>query len=182
VLDTTQATSSFDVLTPLAGNPSMGDVVVVGNQVPEQVYGGVNRAAITAVTTPDTRYGKHRLSITATQFPNGYDGGRFMIVPASQGPVFYSCTGADGSVDANGNGRGRLMRMMAYGYNAAYPGSCPDTSTAHVLASQVVSCQFVYDPNQGATQQSGFVWMQLELARAGEAAHMAIGAHVANGP
>jgi MSHA biogenesis protein MshO len=181
-LDTTQATSVFDVLTPLAPIPAVGDMVVVGNQAPEQVYGGSNRAAITALGTPDPRYGKHRLSIGNTQFPNGYDGGRLLIVPASQGPVFYVCAGADGSLDANGNGRGQLMRAMAYGYNATYPSVCPDTSNAHLLASQVLSCQFVYDPNQGATQQNGFVWLQIVLARRGEKITLAYGAHVDNAP
>jgi MSHA biogenesis protein MshO len=51
-----------------------------------------------------------------------------------------------------------------------------------VVASQVRSCNFVYDPNQGATQQSGFVWIDIELARAGEALHLSMGAHVSNAP
>ena len=56
------------------------------------------------------------------------------------------------------------------------------TRAADVLATRVRSCSFVYDPNQGATQQNGFVWMELELARNAEAAHLTMGAHVANGP
>jgi MSHA biogenesis protein MshO len=181
-LDTTQATTVFDVLSPLAVTPAVGDAVVVGNQVPEQVYGGSNRAAITSLSTPAAAYGRMRIGITSTQFPNGYDGGRFLVVPAAQGPVFYVCAGADGSIDAQGNGRGRLMRLMSYGYNAAYPAGCPDTTPGHLLASRVLSCQFTYDPNQGATQQNGFVWLQIVLARAGEQITLAYGAHVDNAP
>jgi MSHA biogenesis protein MshO len=103
-------------------------------------------------------------------------------VPASQGPVFYVCSGADGSSDADGNARGRLMRLMGYGYNAAYPAGCPSTAAAHVLASHVASCQFMYDPNQGATQQNGFVWLQIVLQERGEKVTLAYGAHVDNAP
>jgi MSHA biogenesis protein MshO len=181
-LDLTQPATLFDVLTPLASTPALGDVVVIGNQTPDQVYGGSNRAAITQLSTPDARYGRHRIGISSTQFPSSYDGGRFVIVPASQGPVFYVCSGADGSTDARGNGRGTLVRLMGYGYNATYPSSCPSVAGGHVLASQVLSCQFVHDPNQGATQQNGFVWLQLVLARAGEKTTLAFGAHVDNAP
>jgi MSHA biogenesis protein MshO len=51
-----------------------------------------------------------------------------------------------------------------------------------VVASGVRSCQFVYDPNQGATQQSGYLWFDLELVRARESVHLSMGAHVSNAP
>jgi MSHA biogenesis protein MshO len=182
-LDTTEATTTFDVLTPLAATPALGDMVVVGNQTPAQVYGGSNRATITDLAaSPRAAYGLQRISIAATQFPNGYDGGRFLVVPSAQGPVFYVCEGADGSTDADGNARGRLMRLMAYGYNAAYPTTCPAATNGHLLASQVLSCQFSYDPNQGATQQNGFVWLQIVLQRRSERITLAYGAHVDNAP
>lgn len=183
-LDNAQATTVFDVLTPLSVTPAVGDWVVVGNQTPADVYGGVNRAAIAAAVTasPNAAYGRQRITIANTQFPLGYDGARFNVVPSTQQAVFYVCSGADGTLDAGGNGKGTLYRLMNYGFNAAYPGACPSTASADVLATRVRSCSFVYDPNQGATQQSGFVWMELDLARSGEAAHMAMGAHVANGP
>ncbi len=53
---------------------------------------------------------------------------------------------------------------------------------ADVLATNVRSCTFVYDPNQGATQQSGFLWLNLELTRNNETASLAMGAHVMNVP
>ena len=186
-LDAAQATTVFDVLTPLSATPAVGDWVVVGNQTPADVYGGVNRAAISAVATPaagtlGAAYGRHRITVASTQFPLGYDGARFTVVPNAQRAVFYTCSGADGTLDAKGNGKGTLYRAMNYGFNAAYPTACPTSAGADVLATRVRSCNFVHDPNQGATQQNGFVWMELDLARNGEAAHLMIGAHVANGP
>ena len=185
-LDTARATTVFDVLTPLSSTPVVGDWVVVGNQTPADVYGGANRAAISAVAAlggaSAATYGRLRISIASTQFPLGYDGARFTVVPNAQQAVFYICSGADGTLDAGGNGKGTLYRLANYGFNSAYPGSCPSTAAAAVLATRVRSCSFIYDPNQGATQQNGFVWMELELARNSEAAHLAMGAHVENGP
>jgi MSHA biogenesis protein MshO len=182
-LDTTQPTTVFDVLSPLSATPAVGDWVVVGNQNPSDVYAGINRGAISvAVTAPAVAFGRHRITIASTQFPAGYDGGRFSIVPNAQRAVFYVCSGADGTLDAVGNGKGTLYRLMNYGFNAAYPSACPSTAGADVLATRLRSCSFVYDPNQGATQQNGFVWMQLEVARNNESAHLAIGAHVSNAP
>jgi len=172
----------FDVLTPLSAVPAAGDWVVVGNQTPADVYSGVNRAMIASVSTPTAVYGRHRITLASTQFPLGYDGARFTVVPNAQRAVFYVCSGADGTLDANGNGKGTLYRLANYGFNSSYPAVCPSVASADVLATRVRTCTFVYDPNQGATQQSGFVWTEIELARNGEAAHMAMGAHVANGP
>lgn len=181
-LDNTQATTAFDVLSALSSTPAVGDFVVVGNQNPGEVYGGTNRAAITGVSTAFPTFGRMRLTMASTQFPLGYDGARFGVVPASQGAVFYVCSGADGTLDANGHGKGTLLRFMNYGFNAAYPTACPSGSGGDVLATRVRSCAFVYDPNQGATQQNGFVWMQIELTRNNESATLALGAHVANAP
>ena len=181
-LDTSLATTVFDVLTPLSATPAVGDFVVVDNQNPGDVYSGSNRAAISAVATPNASYGRHRISIASTQFPAGYDGGRFVVVPAAQRAVFYVCSGADGSLDSRGNGKGTLYRLQNYGFNAAAPVACPATAGADVLATNVRSCRFVYDPTLGATQQNGFVSLQLELARNSEVVSLVFGAHVVNTP
>jgi len=181
-VDPAAAPTLFDVLTPLASVPATGDWVVVDNQNPGDVYAGTNRAALSAITTPAATQGVHRLAVGASPFPQGYDGGRFVVVPAAQAAVFYVCSGADGTLDANGNGKGTLFRLKSYGFNAGAPSACPSTAGADVLASRVRSCRFVYDPNQGATQQNGFVSLQLELARGGETASLVLGAHVANTP
>jgi MSHA biogenesis protein MshO len=156
--------------------------VVVGNQNPGDVYAGSNRAAITGVATPLATQGRLRLSVAATAFPSGYDGGRFVVVPQAQQAVFYVCAGADDTLDAQGHGKGTLYRLAGYGFNAAAPAACPATGGAAVVATGVKRCRFVYDPSVGATQQNGHVAMELELAQAGEAATLVLGAQVPNAP
>ena len=181
-LDTGQATTVVDALTPLSSTPAVGDWLVLGNLNPNDVYAGVNRAAITGVATPAATQGRVRLTVASTQFPPGYDSGRFAIVPNAQKAVFYTCSGADGTVNASGDGKGTLYRSSNYGFNAAYPSSCPSVAGADVVATRVKSCTFVYDPNPGATQQYGFVWIDIELARNNETVGLASGAHVVNAP
>ncbi len=174
--------SVFDALTPLSSTPVAGDWVVINNQNGNDVYDGVNRSAISVVANaPQTTQGVHRINMSALQVSPGYDGGRFQVVSKDEQSVFYICSGADGSVDASGNGKGTLYRLKR-NFTATYPSSCPSTAGATVLATRVKSCAFVYDPNQGATQQSGFLWMDLELASNNESSHLAVGAHVLNVP
>jgi MSHA biogenesis protein MshO len=183
-LDTSTATTQFDVMTTFSTTPNIGDFVVIDNQNPGDIYSGTNRAAITAAVTapPNLSFGQHRITIASTQFPPGYDGNRMVVVPNSQQAVFYVCSGADGTLDASGNGKGVLARLSRYGFNGAYPSACPSAASGEVLASSVKSCRFIYDPAQGATQQSGFVSMQLEVTRNSESASLVVGAHVANVP
>ncbi len=180
-LYTDRAITAFDSLSTLSATPAAGDWVVVDNQNGNDVYEGTNRAAIVSVATPPASWqGKHRITIASTQFPAGYAGGRFVVVPNNQKAVSYVCTGA--GVDASGNGTGTLYRVKNYGFNAAYPSSCQSTATGEVLATHVRSCTFVYDPNQGATQQSGFLWLEMAITRNNETVFLAEGAHVMNVP
>jgi MSHA biogenesis protein MshO len=181
-LDTTALTSTLDVLTPLSTLPAVGDWLVVGNQSPNDVYSGTNRAALTAITTPTPAFGQHRLSVNPVQFPLGYDGGRFSLVSASQQAVFYVCSGADGSLDASGTARGTLVRLSGYGFNASYPSACPSTVGGQTVLTGLSRCTITYDPNQGATQQNGFVYLQLDLTRRNESVSLVVGAHVSNVP
>ncbi len=189
--DGTSAVSALDVLTqfsPVSPTPSPGDWLVIDNQITNEVYAGTNRGAIqSVVASPDPRLGYHRITLlAATQFSSGYDGGRFVVVPNSQNAVFYVCAGAGGPpwVDAEGSGTGTLYRFANYGYNAATPGSCPVpvAGTTPVLATKVRNCRFDYSPNLGATQQSGFVWMRLEIAEQNEPIVLVHGVHVDNVP
>jgi MSHA biogenesis protein MshO len=167
-LDTSAATTVFDVLSPLAAVPAANDWVVINNQNAGDVYAGTNRGQITAVATPRASDGLHRITIGSKQFPSGYDGGRFVVVADAEQSVFYSCVG------------GVLYRTVAaFGANQAT--TCGLTTGA-IVATDVAGCTFVHDPNQGATQQSGFVWMRLELSRAGESVTLAHGVHVSNVP
>ena len=180
--DPATATSSFDVLSPLSSVPAVGDWVVVDNQNPGDVYSGANRSAVSGVSVPAATLGRHRLAINALQFPLGYDGGRFSVVPNAQKAVFYVCSGASTTLDGNGNAPGVLYRLKNYGFNAAAPASCPSTVGADVLATGLRSCRFNYTANQGATQQSGFLQVQLEFTRNKETASLVFGAHVVNTP
>jgi MSHA biogenesis protein MshO len=181
-VDPAAATTSFDVLSPLVSLPAVGDWVVVDNQNPGDVYGGANRSAITGLSTPAAALGRHRLAISPLQFPLGYDGGRFALVPDAQQAVFYVCSGASTTLDADGNAPGVLVRLKHYGFNAAAPGACPAITGADVLATGLRSCRFLYTANQGATQQSGFLSIQLEFTRHAETASLVFGAHVDNMP
>jgi MSHA biogenesis protein MshO len=177
--------NTFDTFTELSVTPAVGDWVVINNQNGNDVYEGLNRWAITAVQTPAAVHGKLRLTVSpatgSTALSAGYDGGRFQVVANGQQAVFYVCSGADGSLDSQGNGKGVLYRVKR-SFSASYPASCPSTAGADVVATRVKRCTFVYDPNQGATQQSGFLWLQLELARNSETVSLTMGAHVMNVP
>lgn len=169
-LDTAQPTTTLDVLTPFNTVPALGDFLVVGNQNANDVYSGVNRAAITSISTPAATQGKHRIGIPSTQFPPGFDSGRFSIVSAAEKAVFYVCNG------------GSLWRLSNYGFNASYPASCPAVAGGKQVASGLSSCSFVYDPNPGASAQYGYVWVQFKLTRNGEDSTVTGGAHVVNAP
>jgi MSHA biogenesis protein MshO len=168
-LDITQAVTVFDVLTPLASVPAANDWIVINNQNAGDVYAGTNRAQIGAApTVPRGSDGLHRIAIASTQFPSGYDGGRFVAVADAEQTVFYSCVGSV------------LYRTVA-AFAADQATTCAATSGA-VVATDVAGCTFVYSPGLGATQQSGFVWMRLELSRSGESVALAHGVHVDNAP
>lgn len=176
-LDITQPVTAFDVLSPLNTVPSVGDWVVIGNQNTDDAYVGSTRAQISAVGAGNA-VREASLTVASHQYPAGYDGGRFVVVPDNAGSpaAVYVCSGV--GVDAAGNGTGTLTRV-ARGFNATLA-SCPGGGA--VLATRVAACRFIYSPNSGATQQSGLVWLELELREAGESVSMAYGAHVSNLP
>jgi MSHA biogenesis protein MshO len=180
-LDTTRTTTVFDSLSALGITPANGDWVVVNNQNGNDVYEGLNRSAITNFgAAPLASQGAHRITINAIQFSAGYDGGRYLVVPDSQQAVFYVCSGAGSN--SSGDGTGTLYRLKRYGFNATYPSSCPSTTGGDILATKLKSCSFIYDPSQGATQQSGYVSMDIEVMRNFESVHLTAGAHISNVP
>jgi MSHA biogenesis protein MshO len=181
-LDLSTGTTQFDVLSALAATPAAGDYVVVDNQNPGDVYAGSNRSTVSAVGAGLANLRQSSITLSAAINDPGYTGGRFVVVPASQQAVMYVCSGT--GVDASGNGTGTLTRYAHYGFVSSYPSSCgaPSGGTSAVLATRVKSCSFIYAPNKGATQQSGFVSMQLELERDNEIVSLLMGAHVMNAP
>ena len=159
---------------------SRNDFVVINNQNGNDVYVGTNRATISAVSTPTASQGTVRLTTSSLQVSPGYDGGRFQVVSQSERSVFYICESAGLSAD-NKTGTGVLWRLKR-DFNSAYPTSCPSGSSGTVLARNISRCRFVYDPNKGATQQSGFLYLELDITRNGETATLTHGAHVLNVP
>lgn len=179
-VNTAQATTGFDVLSTLSRTPAVNDYVVINNQNGNDVYAGNNRSTITSVSTPSATQGKLRLAISSLQVSPGYDGGRFQVVSQSERSVFYICESSGLSADGK-TGTGVLWRLKR-DFTSTYPTSCPSGSGGTVLARNVSRCRFVYDPNKGATQQSGFLYLELAITRNGETATLAHGAHVLNVP
>jgi len=177
-IDTTTATTTFDVLNsrrvvPGIGlTPVIGDWIVINNQNGGDVYIGANTAQIGNLQEPPpggVAVGQYRITIPATQFSQGYEGGRFMVVPNAGGnqTVVYRCAG-------NTLFRGRAP------FNAAPADAC--AAANQLVATNVRACQFIYNPNLGATQQSGFVEMTLTLGDANESVTLVHGVHVENTP
>lgn len=178
-VNTSQATTGFDVLSTLSRLPVVDDFVVINNQNGNDVYTGANRATISAVATPTATQGTLRLGISSLQVSPGYDGGRFQVISQNERAVFYVCEGAGLSADSR-TGTG-VLRRLKRDFNATYPTACPSGSGT-VLARNISRCRFVYNPNQGATQQSGFVYLELGITRNGETITLSHGAHVLNVP
>lgn len=168
-LDTSVATSIFDSLTPLSTTPAIDDWIVINNQNGSDVYTGINRSQISAIAGPTRASdGLHRITVAATQFSSGYDGGRFVAVANSEQSIFYSCVG------------NTLYRSVT-GFSADQATTCGLNNGA-IVATDVAGCTFIHNPNQGATQQSGFIWMRLQLSRSGENVTLTHGVHVSNVP
>lgn len=181
-LYTSVPVTEFDALSPLSTVPAIGDWIVIGNQDANDVYAGVTAAQITGMATPaPSSHGNHRITINPTQFPIGYDGGRFSVVADNGGAqaVFYVCNNA--GLNAQGYGTGTLYRVTR-GFAPTYPAACPAVAGAAVLAQYVSNCSFTYSPSTGSTQQRGLVEMLLELSQANETVSLSFGAHVDNVP
>jgi len=184
-LDDTETRSQFDVLTDAVNAPVPGDAIVIGNQNTGDVYGQVNVGIVKASGAPtNPATGVSSITLDASiQVPPGYDGGRFMVVPKDEKVVTYLCLGAKLDQDTGtGTGAGKLYRLAdaAFHLNATCPDQAP--AGAALVADKVSHCAFIYSPNQGATQESGFVQLQLTLSDKGESVPLTIGAHVDNVP
>lgn len=175
-LDLTQPAAAFDVLTLFTTTPVQGDWVVIGNQNTADVYTGASRGLVDSVSTPPASLGQSRITLQAAkQFPYGYEGGRFYIVPKGLQAVTYMC-GAKAQ-----DGSRTLTRIVGYGFNDTQ--TCPVTGgKSAVVSTKVGNCNFAYDPSQGATAQSGFAQLQLTLTDNGETVTLTVGSQVENMP
>lgn len=166
VLDFTNgADDAFDVLgAPVEA--AAGDQVVVYNLgIPgADAYTGEVRRAYTGATGAVSRV---RFAATGVPFPFASPASRFQI---AQGAVSYVCDpGA------------RTLRRYA-GYPIAAAQAVPPAGGSSALvANDVASCRFTYDPNVVA-QRAGLVTLELQLERDGERASLYHAVHVANVP
>jgi MSHA biogenesis protein MshO len=173
-------TNRFAVLTTFATTGSQriaqpNDFIVVGNTNRDDVYAGTNVGVIQAITdstqAADRAVAAHLVTLAApVSFPAGYEGGRFVVVPANERAVTYTCDVRAGTV----------WRVTGYTPSATQPTTCP-TGTARLVA-KVTDCAFSYRENEGATQQSGYLQLRLGLTDGGETATVTMGTHVENVP
>ena len=173
------ATLSFDVLTDLDPGDAQNDFIVVGNVNRDDAYDPAKVGIIKQIDTADAAVATKTITLkAATTFPAGYEGGRFVVVPQNERAVTYTCTQA--GTDSAGTGTGTIYRVTGYTPGTTPWPTCP-TGPA-VLVTKVSDCNILYNENEGATQQSGYLQLRLGLADGGEAAKLTMGAHVENAP
>jgi MSHA biogenesis protein MshO len=171
--DSANLKTVFDVLTQPIRLPIVGDRIVIGNQNPNDVHGGVNVGTVNsaaASTTPGIAAYSITLASPGLRAPDGYTGARFMVVPGAEQTVAYVC-----NINAG------TLRRITYPSLSLAP-RCAASGSAALVATGVTACNFVFTANQGATQQSGFVQLQLTLSGKGESVPLTLGAHVDNTP
>jgi MSHA biogenesis protein MshO len=112
-----------------------------------------------------------------------YDSQRFDVVDGTQQAVTYACVG--GSVDANGNGLGQLMRYWSYGYQASQqtPAAISAMSThSQAILADKVDCNNSSIVYNTANQRYGLLTVLLTLTSNGESVSLYNEIHVNNSP
>jgi MSHA biogenesis protein MshO len=179
LLTTGDPTTVFDTLTDLDSADAAGDFVVVGNVNRDDAYDATKVGTIQSIGGARPGFYRNRITLqTATTFPAGYDGGRFVVVPKAERAVTYTCTNP--GTDGNGTGTGTIYRVTGYAPSTSPWKSCP-TGPA-ILVAKVSDCNILYHESEGATQQSGYLQLRLGLSEGGESARLTMGAHVENAP
>jgi MSHA biogenesis protein MshO len=151
-----------------------GDFIVVGST---QSSGNLPYdTSVNGVLRAHSTYAHPLVTITnavGLPFTAALDSQRFDVVDGAQRAVTFACTGTLGTLDANGNGQGQLVRYANYGFNVA-PGGTPA-----VLADKVSACSIDYDlPNQ----RFGLVAVRLTITSGGESVTLYNEVHVNNAP
>ena len=180
--------SSFDLIGQ-AITFAAGDYLVVGstqsdgNPPYDSSAAGVLRAYSGAAGAQTT------VTFAATALPVSAElsSQRFDVVDGAQQAVTYACVGTLGTLDANQNGQGRLMRYWGYGFHAAQQtpaGIAANTFpvTAHseaLLADKLSACNIEYDV---INQRYSLVAISLALASGGESVSLYHEVHVNNSP
>ena len=170
VLDFSTADTSFDVFgnlgaLPTAQQVAAGDLVAIYNlgMTGSDAYNLDNVSAVTSVTAGSPT---SSISIVAKKFPLASGSNRFHIVPNSEKVVSYVCSG------------GNLYRNANYGYGSSCP--TPTAGTTPLLASNVATCNFVY--NGSDLQRNALVQLALTFSNAGESVSLYQEVHVNNSP
>ncbi|SFV05082.1 prepilin-type N-terminal cleavage/methylation domain-containing protein [Pseudoduganella namucuonensis] len=182
-VNTATTTAVFDVITLISPAPAAGDWIVVDNQNTDDVYNGVNRAAVQGVGFAPGATGAHRITLaTPFQFPPGQASARFVVVRNAQQAVFHVCSNPGISTDGQNNGTGTLYRFSPYPFSGS-AATCPTpAASTPVLATHVESCTITYNPTPGAAQASGYVQIDLKLTDRGESVRIQFGTHTDNVP
>ena len=165
-LSFTDPDTCFEILGPAISFVA-GDLIVVGSTQPG-VYpydmtgaSGIMRAhndgATGAQTTVDIISNQSLPAFAAASNQ------RFEVVPGDQQAVTYACLGTLGTLDANQDGQGKLVRYWNYGISPAQsaPAAILSGSSA-VLADKISGCSMVVDPVRGLIAHT------LQITRASE--------------
>lgn len=153
----TVADQCFKSVGKLPAAPVIGDYVVLNNYGPgftgQNAYatsGTLNRVAISSVET--TEGGRDRIGFTGTTFQrtlHDSPGRRFFVMT---GPVSFGCAS------------GSMYRYQGVGYSIADVQPTPPGGTPALIANNIESCAFDYNPN--VSPQTGLLTLRLVLAKA----------------
>jgi len=163
ILDFTAADTSFDVLGPAIAMQAGDRIAVYNLGIPgADAWAGDTLAAYAGATGSATH-----IAIAAKQFPLASAGNRFQVV---DGPVSYVCDPAAGT----------LTRYWGYPIAAAQPTAFAAGTPQALLATNVSTCNFTYQP--GVTERGGLVSMTLNLSQANETVRLYATTQVSNQP
>lgn len=174
--------SSFDIVgSPI--NFAANDYIVVGSTQSDGSLPYSTAAAGVLRAYAGGAGAQTNVAITNTSgfpAPAELDSQRFDVVDGAQQAVTYACTGTLGTLDANGNGQGRLVRYANYGFNVAPAG------TPALLADNVSGCAMDYEipatPDSTVFSRFGLVAIHLTLTRGNESVTLYHEIHVNNVP
>lgn len=188
ILDFDVADASFDNLGPQIAFVA-GDQIVIGStqsdgNPPYQLTNsatGIRRDVVAPFGVPVSVVSINP-TVALPGFARLWDANppsqRFDVVDGTQQAVTYACAGTLGTLDANGDGQGRLVRHWGYGFNPAQAANVAGGSSAR-LADNVSACNIDYAvPNQ----RFGLVAVRLTLTRGGESVTLYNEIHVSNAP
>lgn len=160
-LSFTAADTCFEILGPAIAF-SAGDQIVVGSaQTGANPYDNTATGILRAYT--GAAGAQSKVVMTGVQFPASAVNQRFEVVPGDQRAVTYACIGTLGTLDADQDGQGQLVRYWNYGISSAQsaPAALLSGSSA-VLASKISDCSIFVD------QVRGLIANTLQITRASE--------------